>query len=80
MKAKQTRQRGLITCQYWIVTAPWYDSGRMFAEMAYRKCDAVSRFMVYGGNGKTWERLRREGWRCTKATVTWPTDKPRTRK
>lgn len=66
-----------IQCQQWIVTAPWYDSIRMFTSIAHRRKDAIKDFMANwipasdADAGLTWQHFRRQGWRCEKATVTW---------
>ena len=79
MTARKTGPTRRIATMRWIVTAPWYDSFRGFAEMGHRRRDTIKEFVKNasaGHPGKTWVALHYEGWRCVKAEVSWLTNVP----
>lgn len=58
-----------ITCKIWIITAPWYDERASFAWEAHSKRAAIK--AAVESLGRPWPKLKREGWRCVRAVVTW---------
>jgi hypothetical protein len=59
-----------IVGKIWIITAPWYDKRGYFAWEGPTKRATIKKFAA--SIGHPWSKLRRAGWRCVPAVVTWP--------
>lgn len=61
--------------QGWIITADWYDNmsstGQFCGSVHRTRAEAISDFLQSFPESASWQRARRQGWRCVKCLVNW---------